>query len=50
MEEWFDALSKQLDALAVGTWPQNFHPNPRYVEEEEDFDIKKDDCDIKEFV
>ena len=48
MEEWFDALSKQLDALAVGNWPQNFHINLRYVEEEEDFDIKKDDYDIKE--
>ena len=27
-EEWFDALSKQLTALAIENWPQNYHPNP----------------------
>ena len=49
IEEWFDALSKQLTALAVENRPQNYHPNPRYVEEEyfdvedEDYDIKKED-------
>ena len=47
-EEWFDALSKQLTALAVENRPQNYHPNPHYVEEyfdveEEDYDIKKED-------
>ena len=47
-EEWFDAFSKQLTALAVENQPQNCHPNPRYVEEyfdveEEDYDLKKED-------
>ena len=52
-EEWFDALSKQLTALAVENRPQNCHPNPCYVEEEyfdveeEDYDIKKEDEYIK---
>ena len=46
--EWFDALSKQLTALAVGSQPQNYHPNPCFVEEEEDLDIEQEDCDIKE--
>ena len=46
-EEWFDALSKQLTALAVENRPQNYHPNPRYVEEEEYFDVKEEDYDIK---
>ena len=46
-EEWFDALSKQLTALAVENRPQNCHPNPRYVEEEyfdveEEYNIKKE--------
>ena len=40
IEEWFDVLSKQLTALAVGNQPQNYHPNPCFVEEEEDLDIK----------
>ena len=41
IEEWFDALSKQLTALAVGSQPQNYHPNPYFMEEEEeDLDIK----------
>ena len=34
-------LSKQLTALAVEIRPQNYHPNPRYVEEE--YKIKKED-------
>ena len=47
-EEWFNALSKQLTALDVENQPQNYHPNPRYVEEyfdveEEDYDLKKED-------
>ena len=46
--EWFDALSKQLTALAVGSQPQNYHPNPCFVEEEEDLDIEQEGCDIKE--
>ena len=41
-KEWFDALSKQLTALAVENRSQNCHPNPKYVEEE-DYDIKKED-------
>ena len=49
IDEWFDALSKQLTALAVGSQPQNYHPNPCFVEEEEeDLDIKQEGCDIKE--
>ena len=40
IEEWFDALSKQLIALAVGSQPQNYHPNPCFVEEEKDLDIE----------
>ena len=47
IEEWFDALSKQLTALAVENRPQNYHPNPRYVEKEEYFDVEKEDYDIK---
>ena len=48
IEEWFDVLSKHLTALAVGNLPQNYHPNPCYVEEEdlnieEDYDIKEND-------
>ena len=46
-KEWFDALSKQLTALAVRSQPQNYHPNPCFVEEE-DLDIEQDGCDIKE--
>ena len=46
-EEWFDALSKQLTALAVENRPQNCHPNPCYVEENEHFDVKEEDYDIK---
>ena len=42
IEKWFDALSKQLTALAVENRLQNCHPNPKYVEEE-DYDIKKED-------
>ena len=41
-EKWFDALSKQLTALAIENRLQNCHPNPKYVEEE-DYDIKKED-------
>ena len=48
IEEWFDALSKQLTALAVGSQPQNYHPNPCFVEEEEDLDIEQEGCNIKE--
>ena len=48
IEEWFDALSKQLTALAVGSQPQNYHPNPCFVKEEEDLDIEHEGCDIKE--
>ena len=40
IEEWFEALSKQLTALAVGSQSQNYHPNPCFMEEEEDLDIK----------
>ena len=49
MEEWFNALSKQLIALAVGNQPQNCHPNPCYVEEEEeeDLDIEEEDYNIQ---
>ena len=46
-KEWFDALSKQLTALAVGSQPQNYHPNPCFVEEEEDLDIEQEGYDIK---
>ena len=46
--EWFDALSKQLTALAVGNQSQNYHPNPCFVEEEEDLNIKYEGCNIKE--
>ena len=48
IEEWFDALSKQLTALTVGSQPQNYHPNPCFVEEEEDLDIEQEGCNIKE--
>ena len=48
IEEWFDVLSKQLTALAVGNQPQNYHPNPCFVEEEEDLNIKLEGCNIKE--
>ena len=48
IEEWFDTLSKQLTTLAVGSQPQNYHQNPRIVEEEEDLDIEQEGCDIKE--
>ena len=48
IEEWFDALSKQLTALAVENRPQNYHPNPCFVEEEEDLDIEQEGRDIKE--
>ena len=47
-EEWFDAFSKQLTALVVGNQPQNYHPNPCFVKEEEDLDIEQESCDIKE--
>ena len=46
-EEWFDVLSKQLAALAVENQPQNCHPNPCYMEEEEYFDVEEEDYDIK---
>ena len=36
IEEWFDALSKQLTALAIESQPQNYHSNPCFVEEEEE--------------
>nr|POF08935.1 hypothetical protein CFP56_22808 [Quercus suber] len=42
IEEWFDVLSKQLTALVVGNRPQNCHPNPCYMKEEEDLDIEKE--------
>ena len=45
IEEWFDALSKQLAAFVVKNRPQNCHPNPCYVEEY--FDVKEEDYDIK---
>ena len=48
IEEWFDALSKQLTALAVGSQPQNYHPNPCFLEEEKDLDIEQEGYDIKE--
>ena len=48
IEEWFDALSKQLIALVVGNRPQNYHPNPCYMKEEDDLDIEEEDYDIKE--
>ena len=35
--------------LTVGSQPQNYHPNPYFMEEEEeDLDIKQEGCDIKE--
>ena len=46
IEEWFDALSKQLTALVVENRPQNCHPNPHYLEEDY-FDVKEEDYDIK---
>ena len=46
IEEWFDALSKQLTALAVENRPQNYYPNPRYVEEEY-FDVEEEEYNIK---
>ena len=46
VEEWFDALLKQLTALAVENWSQNYHPNPRYVEEEY-FDVEEEEYNIK---
>ena len=48
IEEWFDALSKQLTALVVGSQPQNYHPNPCFVEEEKDLNIEQEGYDIKE--
>ena len=48
IEEWFDALSKQLVAFAIENWPQNCHPNPCYVEEEY-FDVKEEDYDNETF-
>ena len=48
IEVWFDELSKQLTTLVVGNQPQNYHPNPCFVEEEEDLDIEQEGCDIKE--
>ena len=48
IEEWFDALSKQVTALAVESQPQNYHPNPCFVEEEKDLDIEQEGYDIKE--
>ena len=48
IEEWFDALSKQLTALTVGNQPQNYHPNLCFVEEEEDLVIEQEGCNIKE--
>ena len=41
-------LSKQLTVLAVGSQLQNYHPNPCFVEDEEDLDIEQEGCDIKE--
>ena len=43
IEEWFDALSKQLAVLAVENQPQNCHPNSCYVEEEEYFDVEEEE-------
>ena len=48
IDVWFDELSKQLTTLVVGSQPQNYHPNPCFVEEEEDLDIEQEGCDIKE--
>ena len=48
IEKWFNALLKQLTALAVGSQPQNYHPNPCFVEEEEDLDIEQEGRDINE--
>ena len=48
IEEWFDALSKQLTALAIESQPQNYHPNPCFVEEEKDLNIEQEGYDIKE--
>ena len=47
IEEWVDALSKQLAAFAIENRPQNCHQNPCYVEEDEYFDVKEKDYDIK---
>ena len=46
IKEWFDALLKQLTALAVENQLQNYHPNPRYVEEEY-FDVQEEEYNIK---
>ena len=46
-KKWFDALSKQLTALVVGNQPQNYHPNPCFVEEEEDLNIKQEAAILK---
>ena len=46
-KEQFDVLSKQFTTLAVGIQPQNYHPNPCFVEEE-DLNIKQEGCNIKE--
>ena len=46
--EWFDALSKQLTALAVGSQLQNYHPNSCFVKVEEDLGIEQEGYDIKE--
>ena len=48
IDEWFDALSKQLTALVVESQPQNYHPNPCFVEEKKDLDIEQEGYDIKE--
>ena len=47
IEKWFNALSKQLTTLVVGSQPQTYHPNPCFVEEE-DLDIEQEGCDVKE--
>ena len=47
IKKWFNALSKQLTALAVGSQPQSYYPNLCFVEEEEDLDIEQEGCDIK---
>ena len=47
IEERFDALSKQLTALAVGNQPQNYHSNSCFVEEEGDLNIKQEAAILK---
>ena len=45
-------MTELLNCLSTTTvsfsQPQNYHPNPCFMEEEEDLDIEQEGCDIKE--